>query len=116
MARYIEAFEVYDIDRLVELLTSEAIWEMPPFLGWYRGPRAIISLIHRHCPAQAPGDMRLIPLIANGQPAAAMYMRDGGRHLPFQLHVLDMRAAGVSHVVAFLDTTLFAEFGLPAAL
>ena len=61
--------------------------------------------------------MRLIPLTANGQPAAAMYMRrDGDRHLPFQLHVLDMGADGVSHVVAFLDTTLFAKFGLPAHL
>jgi RNA polymerase sigma-70 factor, ECF subfamily len=57
--------------------------------------------------------MRLIPLTANGQPAAAMYMRDGEQHLPFQLHVLDMRADGVSHVVAFLDSTLFAKFGLP---
>jgi RNA polymerase sigma-70 factor, ECF subfamily len=45
-----------------------------------------------------------------------MYMRDGEEHLPFQLHVMDMRADGVSHVVAFLDTTLFAKFGLPAHL
>jgi RNA polymerase sigma-70 factor (ECF subfamily) len=60
--------------------------------------------------------MRLIPLTANGQPAAAMYMRDGDKHLPFQLQVLDMRADGVSHVVAFLDTTLFAKFGLPPHL
>jgi RNA polymerase sigma-70 factor (ECF subfamily) len=63
--------------------------------------------------------MRLIPLTANGQPAAAMYMRSvpsGDKHLPFQLHVLDMRANGVSHVVAFLDTRLFAKFGLPEHL
>jgi RNA polymerase sigma-70 factor (ECF subfamily) len=60
--------------------------------------------------------MRLIPLIADGQPAAAMYMRDGECHLPFQLHVLDIRADGVSRVVAFLDTSLFAKFGLPQRL
>jgi RNA polymerase sigma-70 factor, ECF subfamily len=113
---YIAAFEAYDIDRLAELFTREAIWEMPPFVGWYQGPQAIAALIHQHCPAGAPGDMRLIPLTANGQPAAAMYMRDGEKHLPFQLHVLDMRADGVSHVVAFPDTTLFAKFGLPAHL
>jgi RNA polymerase sigma-70 factor, ECF subfamily len=116
MTDYIVAFEAYDIDRLAELFTREAIWEMPPFVGWYQGPQVIAALIHQHCPAQAPGDMRLIPLTANGQPAAAMYMRDGEKHLPFQLHVLDMRADGVSHVVAFLDTTLFAKFGLPAHL
>jgi RNA polymerase sigma-70 factor, ECF subfamily len=43
-------------------------------------------------------------------------MRDGDKHLPFQLHVLDMRADGVSHVVAFLDIALFAKFGLPERL
>jgi RNA polymerase sigma-70 factor, ECF subfamily len=116
LTRYIAAFEAYDIERLAELFTREAIWEMPPFVGWYQGPRAIIALIHQQCPAQTPGDMRLIPLTANGQPAAAMYMRDGEHHVPFQLHVLDMGADGVSHVVAFLDTTLFAKFGLPAHL
>lgn len=113
LSDYIAAFEAYDIDRLAELFTREAIWEMPPFVGWYQGPQAIATLIHQQCPAQVPGDMRLIPLTANGQPAAAMYMRDGEKHLPFQLQVLDMRADGVSHVVAFLDTTLFSKFGLP---
>jgi len=116
LTRYIAAFEAYDIDRLAQLFTREAIWEMPPFIGWYQGPQAIAALIHQQCPAQAPGDMRLIPLTANGQPAAAMYMRSGEQHLPFQLHVLDMRAGGVSHVVAFLDTALFAKFGLPPHL
>jgi RNA polymerase sigma-70 factor, ECF subfamily len=116
LTRYIDAFETYDIDRLAELFTGEAIWEMPPYVGWYQGPQAITTLVRQQCPAQAPGDMRLLPLIANEQPAAAMYMREGDEHVPFQLHVLDMRADGVSHVVAFLDTTLFAKFGLPERL
>ena len=116
LARYIAAFEAYDVDRLVEMFTSEAVWEMPPFVGWYQGPEAIATLVRQQCPAQAPGDMRLIPLVANGQPAAAMYMRDGDQHLPFQLHVIDMRPDGVSHVVAFFDTTLFPKFGLPERL
>jgi RNA polymerase sigma-70 factor, ECF subfamily len=116
LARYIAAFEAYDIDRLVELFTTEAVWEMPPFVGWYQGPQAINWLIHQQCPAESPGDMRLLPLVANGQPAAAMYMRAGRVHVPFQLHVLDMRSDGVSHVVAFLDETLFPKFGLPSSL
>lgn len=116
LARYIAAFEAYDIDRLVELFTAEAIWEMPPFVGWYQGPHDIVTLIHQQCPAEAPGDMRLLPLVANGQPAAAMYMRAGDVHVPFQIHVLDMTDDGVSHVVAFLDESLFAKFGLPRSL
>jgi RNA polymerase sigma-70 factor (ECF subfamily) len=116
--RYIAAFEAYDIDELVELFTADAIWEMPPFDGWYRGGEAIGTLARVQCPAEAPGDMRLIPITANGQPAAAMYFRaeDGSGHLPFQLHVLDIGPDGVSHVVAFLDTSLFAKFGLPERL
>jgi RNA polymerase sigma-70 factor (ECF subfamily) len=114
--RYIAAFEAYDIDRLVELFTAEAIWEMPPYAGWYQGARDIIKLIHQQCPAESPGDMRLIPVVANGQLGAAMYLRAGDVHVPFQLHVLDVSAGGVSHVVAFLDGTLFKKFGLPSSL
>ncbi|XBL42769.1 sigma-70 family RNA polymerase sigma factor [Mycobacterium europaeum] len=116
LARYIAAFETYDIDRLVELFTAEAIWEMPPYAGWYRGARDIVTLIHQQCPAESAGDMRLLPLVAYGQPGAAMYMRAGEIHVPFQLHVLDVRGDRVSHVVAFLDETLFAKFGLPGSL
>ncbi|GLE52098.1 ECF RNA polymerase sigma factor SigG [Mycobacterium montefiorense] len=116
LARYIAAFESYDIDRLVELFTAEAVWEMPPYTGWYQGAPAIITLIHQQCPAELPGDMRMIPLVANGQPAAAMYLRAGPAHVPFQLHVLDVRNDGVSHVVAFLDNALFTKFGLPPSL
>lgn len=116
LARYMAAFEAYDIERLVDIFTSEAIWEMPPFVGWYQGPQDIITLIHQQCPAELPGDMRMLPLTANGQPATAMYMHAGDHHVPFQLHVLDVTPDGVTKVVAFLDTALFAKFGLPERL
>jgi RNA polymerase sigma-70 factor, ECF subfamily len=116
--RYIAAFEAYDVDKLVQLFTEEAIWEMPPFDGWYQGPEAIGTLTRVQCPAEGPGDMRFIALTANGQPAAALYMRnpETGVHEAFQLHVLDVKPEGVSHVVAFLDTELFDKFGLPEHL
>jgi RNA polymerase sigma-70 factor (ECF subfamily) len=60
--------------------------------------------------------MKMIPVRSNGQLAAAMYMREGDKHVPFQLHVVDFTEGGVSHVVAFLDTSLFEKFGLPASL
>ncbi len=118
LARYMAAFENYDIDALVQLFTADAVWEMPPFDTWYRGPAAIGALSRDKCPAEGPGDMRFVATTANGQPAAAMYMRNPqtGRHEAFQLHVLDVAAGTVSHVVAFMDTRLFERFGLPAAL
>ncbi|KUI30774.1 RNA polymerase subunit sigma-70 [Mycobacterium sp. IS-1496] len=117
LARYIAAFETYDIDKLVDLFTADAVWEMPPFDGWYQGPRDIVLLSKTHCPAERAGDMRLIPTTANGQTAAALYMRnpETGRHEAFQLHVLDVTPDGVSHVVAFHATT-FAPFGLADTL
>lgn len=114
LSRYITAFETYDMDRLVELFTAEAVWEMPPFDGWYQGPEDIVLLSKTHCPAEGAGDMLLTPTTANGQPAAAMYMRNPqtGRHEPFQLHVLAATPDGITHVVAF-HMTSFAAFGLP---
>ncbi len=119
--RYIAAFEAYDIDKLVEMFTEEAVWEMPPYDGWYRSPAA-----HPHADQDAlprregRATCGLVPTTANGQPAAGLYMRnkETGAHEAFQFHVIDMRADGVSHVVAFGegDTTLFAKFGLPATL
>lgn len=116
LAKYIDAFETYDMAKLVELFTADAVFEMPPFDGWYQGPENIVALSKKHCPAEGPGDMRFTPVIANGQPAAALYMlnRENGRHEEFQLHVLATRADGIAHVVAFhADGTLFEKFGLP---
>lgn len=112
--RYVAAFEDYDIDAIVDLFTTDAIWEMPPFDGWYRGADSIGTLIRTNCPASGPGDMLLVPTSANGQPAVGLYMRDeNGAHQPFQIHVIDATVAGVCHVVCFFDTDLFGKFGLP---
>ncbi|WP_371871113.1 sigma-70 family RNA polymerase sigma factor [Mycolicibacterium agri] len=116
--RYIAAFEAYDIDKLVEMFTEEAVWEMPPFDGWYQSPAHIHRLIKTHCPAEKAGDMRLVPTTANGQPAAGLYMRnkESGVHEAFQFHVLDVTDGAVAHVVAFGEPAIFAKFGLPATL
>ncbi|ATQ29496.1 RNA polymerase factor sigma-70 [Rhodococcus ruber Chol-4] len=112
--RWVEGFEKYDIDSIVEMLTQEAVWEMPPFEGWYRGAEAIGNLIRTHCPASGPGDQVLLPTVANGQPALGLYMRgEDGQHHPFQLQVLDVVGDRVVHVTVFFDTDLFALFGLP---
>jgi len=118
LSRYISAFEAYDIDALEKLFTDDAIWEMPPFDSWYQGPAAIGGLTRHKCPAEGPGDMRFIPTTANGQPAAAMYLRNPATdvHEAFQLHVLTMSPNAISHVVAFMEQTLFEKFGLPASL
>jgi RNA polymerase sigma-70 factor (ECF subfamily) len=114
--RFVAAFEERDIAALVDIFTSDAVWEMPPFTGWYQGPETIARLIQTRCPAQGPGDMRLVPTRANGQAAYGLYMRDGHTYRPFNLPVLTLTPAGVSHVSCFFDLRLFAKFGLPESL
>ncbi len=111
---YVAAFEDYDVKRIVELLAEDAVWEMPPYVGWYQGSAAIGRLIGTHCPAEGPGDQIMVPTSANGQPAFGLYMKQpDGKHHAFQLQVLTLTNQGVSHVSVFFDTSLFAEFGLP---
>jgi RNA polymerase sigma-70 factor (ECF subfamily) len=114
LERYATAFENYDVTAMVELFTSDAVWEMPPFPTWYQGPENIVGLIQHQCPAEGPGDMRMIPSSANGQPAFGLYMRgDDGVHRKFGIQVLTMNGARVAHVAMFFDLSLFETFGLP---
>jgi RNA polymerase sigma-70 factor (ECF subfamily) len=113
--RYVKAFEDYDVKAIVSTLADDAIWQMPPFTGWYSGAENIGRLIAANCPAQGPDDQRLIPTTANGQPAFGLYMRgDDGVHRPFQLQVVEVDGGLVTNVVAFFDLTLFEKWGLPA--
>jgi RNA polymerase sigma-70 factor (ECF subfamily) len=114
--RFVAAFEAKDIAAMVTIFTKDAVWEMPPFTGWYQGPEDIARLIDTQCPAQGPGDMRLVATRANGQYAFGLYMRDGDVYRPFNLPVLTLTPAGVSHVACFFDLRLFEKFGLPASL
>jgi RNA polymerase sigma-70 factor, ECF subfamily len=114
---YVTAFENYDVERIVDLLTAEAVWEMPPFVAWYRGREAIGKLITYYCPAEGPGDQRMVRTAANGQPAFALYMRGpDGVHRAFQLQQLRVRDGAVDHVTCYFDTSLFETFGLPDRL
>ncbi|MFF0306083.1 sigma-70 family RNA polymerase sigma factor [Streptosporangium sp. NPDC004379] len=113
--RYVAAFQAKDVPAIVELLTAEAVWEMPPFTAWYRGRAAVARHLATRCPA-GPGDLRLLPVGANGQPGFAMYLRDDGGYRPFGIQVLTPTASGVAHVAVFFGLRLFTTFGLPPRL
>jgi RNA polymerase sigma-70 factor, ECF subfamily len=60
---------------------------------------------------------RMVPTMANGQPAFAAYRRSReGAYEAHALQVLTVTATGVGWMVIFLDPTLFAMFGLPPRL
>lgn len=113
--RYVDAFWRKDVDEIVALLTREAVWEMPPYVGWYVGPETIGELIASKCPGGCH-DMPMLETRANGQPAFGLYMRTAEGHFePFHLQVLDLDGTRVRHVGAFFDAD-FTAFGLPATL
>ncbi|HEY2578425.1 MAG TPA: sigma-70 family RNA polymerase sigma factor [Streptosporangiaceae bacterium] len=122
LERFVAAFENYDTKAMVDLFSADAVWEMPPYIGWYQTPADIIGLVRTHCPAHAAGELRMLPTGANGQPAFGTYVRDpDGNYQAFQLHVLHMiepaepgaSAPVIDHVAVFFDSTLFGLFGLP---
>jgi RNA polymerase sigma-70 factor, ECF subfamily len=57
----------------------------------------------------------MIPALANGQPAAAAYHRDGhGTHHAYGLGVLTVTPAGIARIIVFAGgPDLVAKFGLP---
>ena len=99
------------------LFCDDAVWERPPFTGWYETPEMIGRLITNQCPANVHDDLQLVPSMANGQPAFGMSLSDeDGSYSAFQLHVLTLASTGISHVTAFFNLSLFATFALPESL
>ncbi|AEE46518.1 sigma-70 family RNA polymerase sigma factor [Cellulomonas fimi] len=114
---YVDAFESYDIDGIVALMTQDVVWEMPPYPQWYRGRADVAALIGTWCPAKGPGAMRLLPTAANGQPAFGVYLRgDDGVHRAFQLAVLDLGAEAITHATVWFGVEHLTACGLPAEL
>jgi RNA polymerase sigma-70 factor, ECF subfamily len=117
LERYLDAFTRYDVSEIVALLTEDAVWEMPPFPGWYLGRSDIEVLISERCPAKEGRTLRFLLTWANGDPVLAGYLSDDdGAFRPFQLQQLTLTEHGVAHVACFFDLDLFGVFGLPEVL
>jgi RNA polymerase sigma-70 factor, ECF subfamily len=116
LARYVDAFERYDMDALTSLLHEDATWSMPPYELWLQTHRDIVHW----CLGPGIGcrGSRLIPTMANGAPAFGQYKPDpAGGLQPWSLQVVEVSAGRISGIVFFLDTAkFFPLFGLPAHL
>lgn len=119
LSRYVQAWELADVDALVALLHEDATLAMPPLPQWLLGAQAIGAAIQKMVFAPAgPGTFRLVKTEANARPAFAAYQRDresGELHL-YALHILELKNARVTSMMAFLDPALMNEFGLPGVL
>jgi RNA polymerase sigma-70 factor, ECF subfamily len=117
---YVDAFERYDISRLVSLLHEDAVQSMPPFALWLQGAEDIGRWMVQPGPMACRGS-RLVATSANGCPAFGQYRPDpAGGFAPWALQVIEVadgRIAGMSFFLDMLDPErLFPDFGLPTHL
>jgi RNA polymerase sigma-70 factor, ECF subfamily len=114
LERFAVAIEGADASALAELLRADAVLEMPPFLTWFAGRDAVAGFVGSQL-LSAPGDLRLVPVSANGQPAFAVYRRgDRGAYHAHALQVLTLAATRIARIVAFSEVRRFTSFGLPS--
>jgi RNA polymerase sigma-70 factor (ECF subfamily) len=115
LQRFIDAFERYDIDAIVNQLHHDVVVSMPPFAFWLRGSDAFRRWLRSRT---APCDgVRMISTHANGVPALALYRADDtGVLAPVGLHVPTWRDGRITALHAFLDPGIVARFDLPATL
>jgi len=117
LARYLDAFERYDMEALVKLLHEDAVLNMPPYTMWVRGRSEVVRWM-TGAGAGCRGS-RCLPVRANGSMAYAQYRLDPiGGWSPWGLAVLEDDGRGcITGITTFLDTaTWFPRFGLPAHL
>jgi RNA polymerase sigma-70 factor (ECF subfamily) len=117
LARYVAAFEDYDMDALTSLIQEDATQSMPPYDLWLRGRDDIFGWWFG--PGIGCRGSRLVPTVsANGSPAYGQYKpAPGGGYEPWALQVLELSDDGIAEFTFFLDTeTLFPLFGLAPRL
>ena len=118
LARYVEAFEAYDLDSLTTLIQEDARQSMPPYDMWLSGREDILSWWFG--PGIECEGSKLVPTItACGSPAFGQYKPapDGSGYEPWALQVIEPAEGGIGELTFFLSTErLFPLFGLPPRL
>jgi RNA polymerase sigma-70 factor (ECF subfamily) len=118
LARYVDAFERYDMEALTSLIHEDATQSMPPYDLWLSGRDDILSWWVG--PGAGCRGSRVIPTTAaNGAPAFGQYKPSatGEGYEPWALQVLEIDDGKIVEFTFFLDTaTVFPLFGLPLEL
>jgi RNA polymerase sigma-70 factor (ECF subfamily) len=118
LARYVDAFQRYDMEALTALIHEDATQSMPPYELWLSGREDILGWwvgLGAACRGS-----RVIPAVdANGSPAFGQYKpsETGSGYDPWALQVLEVADGRIVELTFFLDTArIFPLFGLPPRL
>ncbi len=118
LARYVAAFEAYDVEALTSLIREDAIQSMPPFDLWLAGRDDVLTWWFGPG-IGCKGSLLVSAGSANGAPAFGQYKpsETGSGYDPWALQVLQLTTTGIVELTFFLDTErLFPLFGLPPRL
>ncbi|MEJ3655483.1 RNA polymerase subunit sigma-70 [Actinomycetes bacterium KLBMP 9759] len=113
--QYVAGFENADTAALEAALRADAALEIVPSGTWFAGKVACMEILRDAI--GGPGSWRMLPTVANAQPAAVAYLLgEDGRHHAFGVGVLTATPAGITRIVAFGDAGLGKRFGFPTVL
>jgi RNA polymerase sigma-70 factor (ECF subfamily) len=112
LARYVDAFERFDIESLVALLHEDATMQMPPYPIWMRGANEY--RIWLNGPGSECAGSKLARIDVNGVPGFAQWRVDpAGGYVAWALHVPTISDGVIVAQDFFVDPNLFPMFGLP---
>jgi RNA polymerase sigma-70 factor, ECF subfamily len=116
LQRYIAAHEQADPEALIALLSRDVRLAISPQVGEWNGHQEVGDALRDGM--NVLGQWRLLPVRANGQPAAAGYLRRPGQaaFFPFVLAVLRFEHGRLIDIAAFEQPSMFTAFGLPVSL
>jgi RNA polymerase sigma-70 factor (ECF subfamily) len=108
LAGYMAAWEAADAEAFRRVLRADAAIEPVGSRAWFAGRESCLAFA---APSMgAPGDWRMVPVEANGQPAAAAWWHGA----PYGVAVLTPSADGIARITLFGDPALVGLFE-PAA-
>ena len=115
MARYVDAFERFDVDAMVALLHEDATLMMPPYPFWMHSAADYGKFLVGA--GSGCRGSKLQAIEANGAPAFAQWRADpDGGYFAWGIHVLDISDGRIAGINFFVDPAYFALFDLPVHL
>ena len=108
--QYADAMERGDIQALVDMLTQDVTWSMPPFPIWFCGLESVRSFLARY---PFTDQWKHRPVEASGQLAVAgwTYDEDTGGYIPTSIDVITVDGDKIAAVTGFLTADVMGQQG-----
>jgi RNA polymerase sigma-70 factor (ECF subfamily) len=105
------AWENGDVPTMIELLSRDVRFTMPPLPAWFEGQHAVARFLTERM-FETP--WRVLPLAGNAQPGLACYLRQAGddRFRPGAVALLSVHSGRITAIDTFQDPVLFRRFGV----